>query len=76
MTEGYYASSEWYQPRAATTYTLVQRYGKSDYIGAYCFQGAGSTSYFQAPEGAVMLTGAVELAASVIALGSAFYIAM
>jgi len=35
-TEGYYASATWYQPKAASSYTLVGRYGKNDYVGAYC----------------------------------------
>lgn len=46
FTQGYYASVEWYQPKYASTYTGIARYGKDDYAGAYCMQGAGSTSYF------------------------------
>jgi hypothetical protein len=46
FTQGYYASVEWYQPKYASTYTGIARYGKDDFAGAYCMQGAGSTSYF------------------------------
>lgn len=46
FTQGYYASAEWYQPKYASTYTGIARYGKDDYAGAYCMQGAGSTTYF------------------------------
>ena len=46
FTQGYYASAEWYQPKYASTYTGIARYGKDDYAGAYCMQGSGSTTYF------------------------------
>ena len=36
MTGGYYASTLWYQPKFAASYTLVGRYGTGDYVGAYC----------------------------------------
>lgn len=49
MNEGYYASATWYQPKLASSYTTIARYGKGDFVAAYCFQGAGSTTYFQAP---------------------------
>lgn len=70
MTQGYYASVVWYQPKYASSYTLVARYGKDDYVGAYCMQGASTTSWFSAPAGGVQLTGAVTLAAGAIALGA------
>jgi len=47
-TEGYYASVTWYQPKYASSYSGIARYGKDDYLGAYCMQGAGSNSYFGA----------------------------
>lgn len=73
-TEGNYASSAWYQPKAATVYTDLRRYGKNDYMGAYCISGAGASSYFAAPAtGMFQLTGATSLAASAIVLGAAFY---
>lgn len=73
-TEGYYASAAWYQPKYASSYTLVARYGKNDYVGAYCMQGSGATSYFSAPAGGVQLTGAIALSTG-IALGSALGLA-
>lgn len=75
-TQGYYATVTWYQPKYASTYTGIARYGKDDYAGAYCMQGAGSTSYFSATGGSSKLTGAVSLAASVLALGTAISLAM
>lgn len=75
-TEGYYASAQWYQPSYASSYTLVARYGKANYVGAYCVAGSGSTSYFSAAAGGVLLTGAATLAASVVAVGSALSLAM
>jgi hypothetical protein len=75
-TQGYYASAEWYQPKYASSYTGIARYGKDDYVGAYCMQGQGSTSYFSAPAGSAKLTGAVSLAASALALGTAISLAM
>lgn len=75
-TQGYYASAQWYQPKYASSYTLVARYGKDDYVGAYCFQGASSTSYFSAPSASVQLTGAVSLATSILALGTAISLAL
>jgi len=76
FTEGFYASAVWYQPSYASSYTLVARYGKDNYVGAYCMSGAGSTSYFAAGAGGVLLTGAATLAASVLAVGSALSLAM
>lgn len=35
-TDGYFASVTWYQPKYASSYSLVARYGKNDYVGAYC----------------------------------------
>lgn len=76
FTQGYYASAEWYQPKYASSYTGIARYGKDDFVGAYCIQGSGTTSYFSAPAGSAKLTGAVSLAASVLALGTAITLAM
>lgn len=75
-TQGHYASATWYQPKHATSYTLVARYGKDDYAGAYCMQGAGSNSYFSAPAASVKLTGAIYMAVSAISLGAALSLAM
>jgi len=50
MTEGYYATAQWYQPKFASSYSLIARYGKDDWVGSYCMQGNGQTGYFQAPE--------------------------
>lgn len=52
MTEGYYASAQWYQPKFASSYSLIARYGSDDWVGAFCMQGTASTGYFQAPIGA------------------------
>jgi len=74
-TQGYYASTSWYQPKYASSYTLVGRYGRSDYAGAYCIQGSGSSSSFSAPRAGIALTGAFALSTSfaiVSALGLAF----
>lgn len=75
-TQGYYASAEWYQPKYASSYSGIARYGKDDFVGAYCMQGVAATSYFSAPAGSAKLTGAVSLAASVLALGTAITLAM
>lgn len=68
-TQGYYASVTWYQPKYSSSYADIARYGKDDYIGAYCISGSGTTSYFSAPNASVKLTGATYLAASMISLG-------
>ena len=47
-TQGYYSSTSWYQPFYASSYTTIARYGKVDYVGSYCAQGAGTTTYFSA----------------------------
>lgn len=70
-TGGYYASSAWYQPKYASSYADIARFGKDRYTGAYCMQGAGASSYFSAPAAGVQLQSAVKLAAGAIALGSA-----
>lgn len=75
FTEGYYSSATWYQAGYASSYTLVARYGKDNYVGAYCMQGAGSTSYFSASQAGVLLTGAATLAASA-AVGAALSLAL
>jgi len=67
---GHYISVWWYQPKYASSYTLVARYGKSNYVGAYCMWGTGSTSWFSPPASGVLLTGAATLAASAVVLGS------
>ena len=36
FTGGFYASVAWYQPKFASTYADITRYGKEDYVGAYC----------------------------------------
>lgn len=46
FSAGYYASVTWYQPKYASTYTDIARYGKNDYYGSYCMTGSGSTSHF------------------------------
>jgi len=75
-TEGYYATVQWYQPTFASSYSGVARYGKDDYIGAYCMQGAGSNSYFKAPSASVKLTGAMYVAVGVISLGASLSLAI
>jgi len=75
-TEGYYATVTWYQPKFASTYSGIARYGKDDYIGTYCMQGAGSNSYFGATGASVKLTGAMHLAMGVISLGAALSLAI
>jgi len=70
-TGGFYASSAWYQPKYASSYADVARFGKDRYTGAYCMSGASSTSYFTAPAASVVLTSAARLAAGVLVLGSA-----
>lgn len=76
LTAGYYASATWYQPKAASEYTALARYGKDDFVGVYCFTGAGSTSHFQVPSAAIKLTGAVAIAATVLAVGTAISLAI
>lgn len=69
---GYFVTATWYQPKLASSYSDIARFGKDAYVGAYCAQGSGSTTYFSAPATAsVKLTGALSLAASLLALGSA-----
>ena len=70
-TGGFYASSAWYQPKYASSYADVARFGKDRYTGAYCMSGSGTTSYFSAPAASVVLTSAARLAAGVLVLGSA-----
>lgn len=76
FTSTYYASVTWYQPKYASTYSDIARFGKDDYVGAYCMQGAGSTSYFSAPAAGYKLSGAAYVAASVITLGATLSLAM
>ena len=75
-TEGYYASVTWYQPKYSSSYTGIARYGKDDYVGAYCMQGSGANSYFSAPAAGVKLSGAIYMAVSVISLGTALSLAI
>lgn len=76
FTSGFYASVAWYQPKYASTYADIARYGKDDYYGSYCMSGSGTTSYFSAPTAGVKLTGATFLAASMITFGAALSLAM
>jgi len=76
FNQGYYASVQWYQPKYASTYTDIARYGKDDYYGSYCMAGSGSTSHFSAPTAGGKLTGATFLAASMISVGAALSLAM
>lgn len=70
--DGFFATATWYQPKLASSYTDIARFGKDAYTGAYCASGSGSTTYFSAPATAsVKLTGALSLAAGLLALGSA-----
>merc|ERR1711881_718229 len=75
FTAGFYASATWYQPKYASSYTDVARYGKDDYVGAYCMQGTGANSYFSAPAGSVKLASATYMAVSLISLGTALSLA-
>jgi len=67
---GHFITVAWYQPKYASFYTLVARYGASYNVGAFCMYGAGSTSYFIASANSQQLSGAVALAASAVAIGS------
>lgn len=69
-TEGYYASVTWYQPKYASSYTGEARYGKDDYIGAYCMQGHSSNSYFSSTAASMKLTGAMYLAVGAVSAAS------
>jgi len=37
FTGGFYTSVTWYQPKYASTYSDIERYGKDDHIDSYCF---------------------------------------
>lgn len=39
FNDGYYATATWYQPKYASSYTDIARYGKDNYVGVYCVQG-------------------------------------
>merc|ERR1712228_968733 len=67
---GHYSKVTWYQPKLAASYTLTRRYGKSNYVGAYCVYGTSSTGYADPPAAGVLLTGATAIAAGAIVLGS------
>lgn len=71
FTDGYYASAAWYQPKSASTYADIGRYGKGNFAGSYCFQGSGSTSYFSQAGAGLTLASAATLAAGAMSLGSA-----
>lgn len=75
-TLNFYSSVSWYQPKYASSYNLVARYGKSDYVGAYCIQGSGSNSYFSAPSASIKLTGGIYMAVTAISIGAALSMAM
>lgn len=47
--DGHYVEVSYYQPKYASHYTLLSRYGKAGYVGAFCMYGMGSTSYFISP---------------------------
>jgi len=76
FTQGFYASASWYEPKYSSAYSDVARYGKGDYVGAYCMQGNGVNSYFSAPAASVQLTGAIYMAVSAISLGAALSLAV
>jgi hypothetical protein len=63
MTDSFYSTAKWYQPAVSTVYDDLGRYGKEDWVAAYCMQGTGTTSYFNAPDSAVQLTGGAALVA-------------
>lgn len=76
FTSSFFASVSWYQPKYASSYTDISRFGKDDWVGAYCIQGAGSTSYFSAPSGSTQLSGATYLAISMLTIGATLSVAM
>jgi len=76
FTSGYYASVAWYQPKYGSSYTDIARFGKDDYVGSFCMQGSGSSSYFSAPSAALKLSGAAYLAVGMLSLGTALSLAM
>lgn len=55
MAANFYSTVAWYQPKAAASYSLVRRYGKSDVVSGYCMQGSGSTTYFSPPKESLAL---------------------
>jgi len=77
FTSDYYTTAEWYQPKYASSYSGIARYGKDDYVGVFCVQGQSSTSYFQAPATpTAKLSSAAAFATGAIALASAAYLAI
>lgn len=76
LSEGYYASATWYQPKRASSYSSLGRFGKGDWVTSYCISGATSTSYFTAPEAAQQLTGAAYFAAGSIVFATALAFAI
>jgi len=34
--DGYFATATWYQPKFASSYTDIARFGKDNYAGIYC----------------------------------------
>lgn len=72
MTSTYFSTLSWYQPKVATEYSLLQRYGKSDKVGVYCMQGSGTTTYFSPPEEVLSLQGGLALATGVAGLLTSF----
>lgn len=78
LTDGFYASASWYQPKYASSYAAadIARYGKNDWHGTFCMMGMGSTSYFSSATAGTQLTGATYLALSMISVGAALSLAM
>jgi len=71
LNEGYFGSALWYQPKKASSYTLVGRYGVGDYVGAYCIAGSNQSTYFETPGRPILLTGGAAMAAGALMLGTA-----
>lgn len=70
LTDGFYSTAKWYQPAPSSSYADVARYGKEDWVAAYCMRGTGTTSYFNAPDSAVQLTGGAALVAGAALIAS------
>jgi len=72
LTEGYYATAQWYQPVPTTDYALLRRFGRLDRVAAYCISGSGSTSYFSQPQETRVLTSGIALVGGASALLASF----
>lgn len=55
LATNFYSIVTWYQPKAASSYSLISRYGKASLVGGYCMQGSGTTSYFSPPSESISL---------------------